>query len=129
MAKANTSISSRWHRARVWACERSSWLETLVVDVEREVYQDGKFKAQMEAALITRADICESARTQSGSRDLYQESRIINLKLKLLFLLQRFWDFRCSSMSHTLNNLETNHEDLSRRPLLRSTPCISWPRS
>lgn len=82
-----------------------------MVEAEREVYQDGKFKAQMDAALIARADICESVRTQLGSRDLYQESRIVNLKLKLLCLLQRFWDFGRSSMSHTLNNPETNHEE------------------
>jgi hypothetical protein len=46
----------------------------------------------------------------------WRVSRIVNLKLKLLFLSQRFWDFGRFNISHTLNSLETNLEDLSRRP-------------
>jgi uncharacterized membrane protein YcaP (DUF421 family) len=53
-------------RALAW-----SWLESLVVGVEREVYRDGQFNSrQMSAALITRTDIFETARQELNSVDL-----------------------------------------------------------
>jgi hypothetical protein len=38
--------------SRVRASVRSSSLDTLLVDAESDVHQDGKFKAQMDTALI-----------------------------------------------------------------------------
>jgi uncharacterized membrane protein YcaP (DUF421 family) len=59
------------HRALAWSCVRWSWLESLVVGVEREVYRDGQFNSrQMSAALITRTDIFETARQELNSADL-----------------------------------------------------------
>ncbi|CAB3795447.1 hypothetical protein LMG28614_04177 [Paraburkholderia ultramafica] len=59
------------HRLLAWACVRSQSLESLVVGVEREVYRDGQFnKDQMSPALITKADIFETARQELGSLDL-----------------------------------------------------------
>jgi uncharacterized membrane protein YcaP (DUF421 family) len=59
------------HRALGWVCVRSRSLESLVVGVEREVYRDGHFNSdQMSAALITRADVLETARQELHSLDL-----------------------------------------------------------
>src|SRR5882762_10451084 len=59
------------HRALGWACVRSRSLESLVVGVEREVYRDGHFNSdQMSAALITRADVLETARQELHSLNL-----------------------------------------------------------
>ncbi|TDN57746.1 YetF domain-containing protein [Paraburkholderia sp. BL10I2N1] len=59
------------HRALAWACVRSRPLESLVAGVEREVYRDGHFDDdQMYAALITRADVFETARQVLSSLDL-----------------------------------------------------------
>jgi hypothetical protein len=59
------------HRALAWSCVRWSWLESLVVGVEREVYRDGQFNSRlMPAALITRTDIFETARQKLNSANL-----------------------------------------------------------
>jgi uncharacterized membrane protein YcaP (DUF421 family) len=59
------------HRALAWICVRSRWLESLMGGVEREVYRDGRFDdKQLSAALITRADVIETARQKLGASDL-----------------------------------------------------------
>jgi uncharacterized membrane protein YcaP (DUF421 family) len=59
------------HRALAWSCLRWPRLESLVVGVEREVYRDGQFNhGQMSAALITRADVFETARQDLHATDL-----------------------------------------------------------
>ncbi|MCC8391568.1 DUF421 domain-containing protein [Paraburkholderia sp. MMS20-SJTR3] len=59
------------HRMLAWACMRSRRFELLVGGSEREVYSDGKFNArEMHAALVTRTDIEETVRQETGSRSL-----------------------------------------------------------
>ncbi len=59
------------HRALAWACVRSRRLEKLVVGIEREVYRNGKFNdEQMSAALITKSDVLETVRQESGCTTL-----------------------------------------------------------
>jgi uncharacterized membrane protein YcaP (DUF421 family) len=59
------------HRMLAWACMRSPRFERLVGGVEREVYSNGAFNArEMHAALMTRTDIEETVRQQTGSRSM-----------------------------------------------------------
>ena len=59
------------HRLLAWGCVHSRWLEKLVGGVERELYREGRFnKQQMEAVLVSEADVLESNRRQSGTMDL-----------------------------------------------------------
>ncbi|CAL8473637.1 DUF421 domain-containing protein [Caballeronia sp. S22] len=59
------------HRALAYACVHSPRLESLVVGVEREIFKDGHFnEEQMSAALITRADVFETARQELHAVDL-----------------------------------------------------------
>ncbi|CAB3700577.1 DUF421 domain-containing protein [Paraburkholderia rhynchosiae] len=59
------------HRLLAWACMRSHALERLVGGVEREVYSNGAFnEREMNAALMTPADVRESVRQTMGSRSL-----------------------------------------------------------
>ena len=63
------------HRALAWACVRSQRLESLVVGKERELFRDGQFnERQMLAALITRADLLETVRTELGMQSLEKVS-------------------------------------------------------
>lgn len=59
------------HRLIGLACVRWPRFERLMVGFERVVYHDGRFdEGQMAAALITRADVQESARQTLGEPDL-----------------------------------------------------------
>jgi uncharacterized membrane protein YcaP (DUF421 family) len=59
------------HRLLAWGCIHSPSLERWLVGTERELFRDGQFdQRQMDAALITRADIFETARAQNGAFDL-----------------------------------------------------------
>lgn len=53
------------HRGLAWACVHSTKLERMMVGAEREVFKDGRFNdKQMSAALITKADVFETARQE-----------------------------------------------------------------